>query len=63
MDKKDVVDVCNGLLLHYKELNNAIYNNMNGPRDCHTEWSKSDREGETLYGIPYMWNLKRNDTK
>ena len=35
---------------------------MDGPRDCHTEWSKSDREGKTLYGIPYMWNLKRNDT-
>ena len=35
---------------------------MNGPRDCYTEWSKSDREGEILYGIPYMWNLKRNNT-
>ena len=23
---------------------------------------KSDREGEISYGIPYMWNLKRNDT-
>ena len=22
----------------------------------------SDREGEILYDIPYMWNLKRNDT-
>ena len=21
-----------------------------------------DREGEILYDIPYMWNLKRNDT-
>ena len=28
--------------------------NMDGPRDCHTERSKSDREGEILYGIPYM---------
>ena len=35
---------------------------MNGPRDCHTEWSKSDRGGEISYDIPYMWNLKRNDT-
>ena len=43
-----------------KEWNNAICSNMNGPRDCHTEWSKSDR-GE-IYDIPYMWNLKRNDT-
>ena len=23
---------------------------------------KSDREGEISYDIPYMWNLKRNDT-
>ena len=22
----------------------------------------SDREGEITYDIPYMWNLKRNDT-
>ena len=33
---------------------------MDGPRECHTEWSKSDREGEISYDIPYMWNLKRN---
>ena len=24
--------------------------------------SKSDREGEKSYDIPYMWNLKRNYT-
>ena len=24
--------------------------------------SKSDREGEISYDIPYMWNLKGNDT-
>ena len=24
--------------------------------------SKSDREGKIAYDIPYMWNLKRNDT-
>ena len=23
---------------------------------------KSDREGEVSYGIPDVWNLKRNDT-
>ena len=27
-----------------------------------TEWSKSDIKGEISYDIPYMWNLKRNDT-
>ena len=36
--------------------------NVNGPRDCYSEGSKSDRGGETLYDIPFMWNLKRNDT-
>ena len=35
---------------------------MDVPRECHTERRKSDREGETSYDIPYMWNLKRNDT-
>ena len=28
------------------------------PRDCHTEWSKSDRERQISYAITYMWNLK-----
>ena len=27
-----------------KEWNNTIYNNMDGPRDCHTEWNKSEKE-------------------
>ena len=58
-----MVHIYNGILLnHKKEQNNAICSNMEGPRDCHTEWSKSDREGEISYAIPYMWNLKRNDT-
>ena len=35
---------------------------MDGLTDYYTKWSKSDREGEILYGIAYMWNLKRNDT-
>ena len=34
---------------------------MDGPRDCPTEWSKSDREGEILYYTPYEQNLKRDD--
>ena len=35
---------------------------MDGPEDCHTEWSKSEGEGEISYGISYMRNIKRNDT-
>ena len=34
---------------------------MDGPRGCHTELSKLDR-GERPDDIPYMWNIKRNDT-
>ena len=33
---------------------------MDGPREYHTEWSKSDRERQILYDITYMWNLKNN---
>ena len=35
---------------------------MDGPRDYHTEGSKSERKGEIAYDIPHMCNLKRNDT-
>ena len=65
MGREDV-HVYNTILInHQKEWNkvmDACCINMNGPRKCHTEWSKSDREGKISYGIPYMWNLKQNDT-
>ena len=49
----------NGILLsHEKEQTNAICSNMGGPRGDHTDWSKSDRERQTPYGITYTWNLK-----
>ena len=28
-------------------------------RDCHTEWSKADRERQISYDIAYIWNLKK----
>ena len=34
---------------------------MDGPRDYHMKWSKSEKERQT-YDITYMWNLKY-DTK
>ena len=43
-----------------KEWNNALCSNMDGPRDYHTKWSKSDREGQISQDITYMWNLKNN---
>ena len=36
-----------------KEWKNAISSNMDGSRDCHTKWSKSDKDKY----IPHMCNL------
>ena len=58
--KEYVVHIYNGILLsHKKEWTNAICSNMDGPRDCHTEWSKSDRE---INMILLIWGLKKKDT-
>ena len=54
--------ICNGILLsHKKEWNNAICSNMDGPRDYHTKWSKSDTERQISYDIAYMRNLKKKN--
>ena len=56
--KEDVVHIYNGILLnHKKEWNSAICSNMDGSRDCHSEWSKSDRERQISHDITHMWNL------
>ena len=60
MDKEEVVHIYNGILLsHKKEWNSAICSDMDGPRDCHTEWSKSEREKQISYNIAYMWNQEK----
>ena len=57
MDKEDIVQTWNGILLsHKKEWNNAICSSMDRPGDDHTKWSKSERERQIPYNI-YMWNL------
>ena len=40
-------------------MNNAICSNMDGSRDYHTKWSKSDRERQISCGISSIWNLKK----
>ena len=42
------------LLSNKKECNNAICRDVDGPRDCHNEWSKSGREGQIPCDITYM---------
>ena len=45
-----MVYIQNGIVLsHKKEWNLAICNNMDGPRDYHDKWNKSDRERQILY--------------
>ena len=60
MDKEDVVQIYNGILLSYKkEWNRVICRDVDGSRDCHTEWSKSEREKHILCIDAYMWNLEK----
>ena len=59
MDKEDVVYIHSGILLSHKnEWNNAICSNMDGHREYHTNWRKSERKWQTPHDITYMWNLK-----
>ena len=45
-----MVHIYNRILLGYeKDWNNAICGNMDGLRDCHTNWSKSEKEKYHLY--------------
>ena len=45
----------NGILLsHKKKLNWVICSEVDGPRVCHTEWSKSEREKQIPYANTYM---------
>ena len=45
---------------HKKERNWVICWDVDGSRDCHTEWSKSERERQISYDIIYKWNLKKD---
>ena len=42
-----------------KEWYNAIYSDMEESKDCHIEWSRSDRKRQKSCNIMYMWNLKK----
>ena len=71
MDKEDVVHIYNGILLsHKRKWNWVICRDVDGPRVCHTEESKSARKkqisyinlGQISYINSCMWNLKNNGT-
>ena len=57
---KDVAHIYNAILLsHKKKWNWVICSEVDGPRDCHTEWSKSEREKQISYINSCMWNLEK----
>ena len=63
MDKEDVAHIYNGILLgHKKKQNWVICREVDGPRDCHAEWSMSEREKQIPYANTYIWN-KKNDSE
>ena len=48
----------NSTIKKNKIMSFAICSNMDGTRDSHTKWSKSEREKKIPYDITYIWNLK-----
>ena len=49
---------------YYSAIKNKEYfwSQMDGPRDYHSMWSKSDRERQLAYAITYVESKKKNDT-
>ena len=59
MDIEDVAHIYNGILLiHKKKWNWVICSEVDGPRDCHTEWSKLEREKQIPYANTNIWKKK-----
>ena len=61
MDKEDVVYI---YMEYYsaikKEWNNAIWSNMDGPRDYHTKWTKTDED--KYHKISLIHGILKNGT-
>ena len=56
MGKNNMVPVYNGILLsHWKEWNNAICSNMDGPRDFLAEWSQSHKHSNPALGQVFLF--------
>ena len=60
VDEEEVGHTHSGTLLsHEEERNGTICSDTVGPRNHHTERSKSERERQTPYAITYMRNLRK----
>ena len=47
------------LLSHRKEWIWVSYSEVDEPRACYSEWSKSEKEKQILYINAYIWNLEK----
>ena len=57
-----MVYIYNGILLsHTNEYIWVSSNEVDEPRACYTEWSKSEREKQISYINTYIWNLEKWD--
>ena len=45
------------LLSHKNKWSWVICSELGGPRFCHTEWSKSEREKQTPYANTYIYEI------
>ena len=51
--------VCGPKKKKKKKKNKIICSNVDGPRNNHSKWSKSERERQIPQDITHMWNLKK----
>ena len=56
MHKDDVVSIYKGTLAIKRK---TKFVDVDGPRECHTEWSQSEREKHTLH-MSAKWNLENS---
>ena len=61
MGEEDAEQICEKILVsHKKQQNWVICRDVDGPRECHTEWNESEREKQILYINAYLWNLEKH---
>ena len=58
MDKEDVANTYSGILT-IKRNEIVIFSEVDGPRVCHTKWSKSEGGKQIQYANTYIWNLRK----
>ena len=58
MDKDDVANIYKWMLAIRRKKKLGSFIDVDGPRECHTEWSKSERDKRTLCINADKWTLE-----